>query len=389
MLHERLGNADVQLLRILRQVDIGLGSAVELAPLVVHDAFSQRPVGRHLLIRTHRRVDVEATRIRVFPVLVEDQLTYRLSNVFRMYRQFHVMSITQRFGLGLLMLLGRDEAVLQHPVDDVLLADLGPARVGNRVVGRRRLWQAGQHGRFGHRDVLQGLAEVGFAGRREAIGTLAKEDLVHVELQDLVLAQQGLDLERQQDLVDLAGEGLLGGKVEVARDLHRDGRCPLAAGLAEVGQPGADHAEIVDTAVLIEARVLDRKDGLLHDLWGFPDRDELAALLAELADQRPVGRIDPHRQLGTVVHQAADFRQVGVGHGQGNGREDQHGEYSCHRQPRRTHQPLHHPADPRGRRGPRLAAGRLAIGIGHVPPRLDRRIIEMGIRGARLREFDS
>jgi hypothetical protein len=45
-----------------------------------------------------------------------------------------------------------------------------------------------------------------------------------------------LQLEGQQDFVDLAGVGLLGREVDIARHLHGDGGGALALDPAQVGQ---------------------------------------------------------------------------------------------------------------------------------------------------------
>ena len=119
---------------------------------------------------------------------------------------------------------------------------------------------------------------------------------------------------------------------------------PGAARLAEVGEPGADHAHVVDAAVLVEARVLDGEHGVLHHLRDLVDRHEVAALLAELAEQHAVGREHAHRQLRPVVGQAADLGQIRIGDGQGDAGEQ--------RRPRRR----------RTRRGRASRAGRSAAG---------------------------
>ena len=87
-------------------------------------------------------------------------------------------------------------------------------------------------------------------------------------------------------------------------------RALRAVAFAEVGEAGAEHAHVVDAAVLIEAGVLDGEHGVLHDLRDLGDRHEVAALLAELAEQHAVGGEHAHRQLRPVVGEAADLRQV-------------------------------------------------------------------------------
>jgi hypothetical protein len=62
--------------------------------------------------------------------------------------------------------------------------------------------------------------------------------------------------------------------------------------------------------VLVEARVLDRQQRLLHQVGGIFDRDEVAVLLAEFADQDIVGRVDAQRDLGPVVGDGVERRHV-------------------------------------------------------------------------------
>ena len=117
----------------------------------------------------------------------------------------------------------------------------------------------------------QRLAEVDLRRRGEAVGALAEEDLVDVELEDLVLGQVGLDLPGEQDLAELAGDRLLAGQEEVAGDLHGDRAGALLGAGREVGERGARDAQIVDAAVLIEALVLGGQNGLFHDIRDVAD----------------------------------------------------------------------------------------------------------------------
>ena len=166
------------------------------------------------------------------------------------------------------------------------------------------------------RDVLQLLAEVDLRRRREAVRALAQVDLVHVELEDLVLGQGLFDLPGQQRFVDLALQGLFAGQEEVARHLLRDGRGALARAAGQVVQRGAHDADVVDAAMLVEAVVLDRQHRLFHDLRDVLDAHQVAPLLAEFADQHVVGGKDPQRNLRPVVGQRIERRQVRIGHRQ-------------------------------------------------------------------------
>ena len=149
--------------------------------------------------------------------------------------------------------------------------------------------------------------------------------MVHVDLENLLLGEQAFDLQRKQHLVDFASKCFLRRQIEIARDLHRDRRCALgAARLAEVGQPGADHAHVVDAAVVVELRVLGGEHRVLHHLRDLADRHEVAPLLAELAQQHAVGGEHAHRQLRPVVGEAADLGEVGIGDGERDAAHENH-----------------------------------------------------------------
>ncbi|EWS57103.1 hypothetical protein X551_00045 [Methylibium sp. T29] len=227
MLVKRFCDPGVERLGVRGQVHIALWSPVHLPSFVVRDASAQRPVGRFLLDRAHAGVDVQAAGVGALAVLAEDQLASRLGHVLGVQWDRNVPAVLELLSLGSLGLFLGQVAVLVHPLDDVLLPLSRPRRIGDRVVGRRRLRQTCEHGRLGGRHVLQRLAEVDLRGGRETVGALPQIDLVHVDLEDLVLAELAFDLQRQQDLVHLADEGLLGRQVEVACHLHRDRRGTL------------------------------------------------------------------------------------------------------------------------------------------------------------------
>ena len=213
-----------------------------------------------------------------------------------------------------------------HPAQDVLLTQFGALRIDDRVVGRGRLGQAGQHRCFGNRNVLQRLAEVNLGGRGKTIGALPEENLVDVQLENLVLGKIVFDLEGEQDFIQFAGIGLFRRQEEIARDLLGDGRCALAlASAKQVAARGAQNAEVVDAAMLVETIILGRDDGVLHDLRHFLDAHHGAAFFAKLANQVAIGCVDAQRNLRAIVGQHFQRRQVGVGqdqHDHGNGNAD-------------------------------------------------------------------
>ena len=103
-----------------------------------------------------------------------------------------------------------DKPVFLHAINDVQLAGPRPFGVADRVVGRGRFGQSCQHGGLGDGDVLQCLSEIGVRSGRKSVGAIAQEDLIHIDLENLILGQQVFQLECQQDFVDFPGERFLG-----------------------------------------------------------------------------------------------------------------------------------------------------------------------------------
>jgi len=220
----------------------------------------------------------------------------------------------QRLFDRILVLLVVEKAEFPHAAQYVLLAQACALRVDDRVEGGRRLGQAGQHRRFGRRDVLERLAVIDLRGRAETVGALAEVNLVDIEFEDLVLAQVRFDLERQQGLVQFPCIGLFRGQEKVLGDLLCDGRRALLLAAAdEIAGRGPDDAERIDATVLIEALVFGRQDGLLHDLGDVLDMDDLASFFPELSDQIAVGGEDAQRNLWAIIGQNLERREVRIG----------------------------------------------------------------------------
>ena len=325
--------------RIFQVFDIGgqgdkfFRTAVNLTPLKIHDALTQGFVGRILVHRIQRGEDVHAAGVSLVAVLGVNQLTHSFGHIFGVDFLFvRTGADVQDFRFGFFGLRGGDEFILQHALNDVLLTHGGPLGIADGVVGRGRFGQTRQHGGFSNGDVFQRFAKVGLRGRGKAISPVAQENLIHVDFQDLVLGQHVFQLEGQQDFVNLAGVGFLGGQVHIARHLHGDGRGALALALAQVGQSGPHDAQIIDAAMLVKAGVFDRQHRVLHDLRDFVDRCEVATLLTKFANQIPLGGENAQRQFGAVLGQIRDVWQIGVGHDQGHARDQDQGQHTCHTQ---------------------------------------------------------
>ena len=173
-----------------RQVDEFFGTPVDLPALVIHDALAQGLVSHGLVGGLESGVDIQPARVGFFAILVEHKLANGFGHVFGMHAPGIASGPDLKFFFpSRFCLLGIDEAVLLHALDDVELTRPGAAGVGDRVVGRRRLGQAGQHGGFGNADIPERLAEIRFRCSGKAVGAISQKNLVHVDLENLVLRQ--------------------------------------------------------------------------------------------------------------------------------------------------------------------------------------------------------
>ncbi len=234
---------------------------------------------------------------------------------------------------------------VDHPVEHPVAAFERPGLVGgDRVVGRRGLHEAGEHGRLLERQIRRGLGEVDLRGGEDPVRVVPEVGLVEVPLEDLVLGELLLDGHREAGLGELAAGGLLGGGddlvdgfgVELERAahvLHGDGGGALldAAG-GVVGDEGAHDAAVVDAVVLVEPRVLGGDHGLLHDGRDLVEFDVAAELVVEEADEGlAVGGVDVGGErrvgLGDLDRECVDRAEPGfrAQARHGGEREDQGG----------------------------------------------------------------
>ena len=85
------------------------------------------------------------------------------------------------------------EAALNHVGQHLVGAGAGRGKVDMRRVFGRRLEQAGEHRRFGKRQILDALAEIEIGRGRDAESAAAHIGAVEIELQDLLLGQVHLE----------------------------------------------------------------------------------------------------------------------------------------------------------------------------------------------------
>ncbi|CAM2149493.1 hypothetical protein PT2222_210130 [Paraburkholderia tropica] len=351
------------------QVDESFRAAIAVTPLVIHQPLAQRAVGHVLVGGIDGRDHVQTTRVGLFVVLRVHHLTHHFRHVLRVHAEFLALALhDERLRRGVVVLLLGDVMQLQHAFEDVFLTHLRALRIDDRVIRRRRLRQPREHRAFGEREVLQILAEVHARGAREAVGALPQIDLVHVDLEDLVLRELRLDLVGEQHLVDLARVSLFARQEEVARHLHGDrARALRRMAVRQGDEARARDAREVDAAVLVEARVFDGEDGFLQIVRHVLEMDDVAPLLAEFADQHVVARVDAQRHLGPVVGERLERRQIRRGDDQRVAEHERDARGAARDQHDKTDQQLDPPgplAPGRGgrlRRGGRSGRGRLDV----------------------------
>ena len=107
------------------------------------------------------------------------------------------------------------------------------------------------------------LAEIAESRRFGAVQAVAEIHLVQIHLENLVLPVELLDPLRENRLAHLAAQRLVAREEADARELLRDrARALRRAPLRDVREHGAHDADAVDAVVVVEARVLDRDDGI-------------------------------------------------------------------------------------------------------------------------------
>jgi hypothetical protein len=181
------------------------------------------------------------------------------------------------------------------------------------VVVVRPLGQGRQIGAFGQAQVGDRLAEIVVGGRPHPIGAVAQPDLVQIEFKDLLLVERLLQAVGENGVLQLAADGGVVGQEDVLGHLLGDGGAAFQPaptnGVEQVLGHGAHNAAGVHAAVLEEAVVLGRQEGLGQLGRDVVIGDEDPALAAELADQGAVPGIGPRGGGRAVVHQVP-----GVGH---------------------------------------------------------------------------
>src|SRR5690606_29536119 len=185
-----------------------------------------------------------------------------------------------------------EPALLDHAVQDVVPAGLGGLavlRVGDHVVLAGRVDERGEVGGAAGVEVLGVHAVVGLGGGLDAVGVAAEVTGVEVALEDLVLALLPVQLDGDEELLHLAGDGLLLAQVVVLHVLLGDGGAGLLALAGGRVPGGADHRFGVDGGLGVEVPVLGGEDRVPGGLGDAVEGDVLPVDLAVPGDDGAVG----------------------------------------------------------------------------------------------------
>ncbi|CAD5951088.1 protein of unknown function [Streptomyces sp. KY75] len=185
-----------------------------------------------------------------------------------------------RLGELLLRALGLAEPahldhVLQRVGPAVLDQALAGGSGGGPVVLAGGLEERGEVGALGDVQVLGVDAVVRLGGRLDAAGAASVVGGVDVPGEDLALGLVLVDLERDHQLLELAGDRRVLRQVVVLHVLLGDGRATLLALAAERVEQRAGRALEVDAVVLVEGLVLRGDEGVLHLLGHLGQVDDL------------------------------------------------------------------------------------------------------------------
>ena len=170
--------------------------------------------------------------------------------------------------------------------------------VGDDVVVAGGVEQGGEVGALTGVQVFDVLAVVGVGGGLDAVGVAAEVAGVEVALQDLVLALLAVELDRDEELLGLADDGLLLAEVVVLDVLLGDGGTALASLAGDGVPPGAEGGGHVDGVLGVEVPVLGGQHGVPDGLGDAAQPDVLAVGLSVAGDDVLAVRVQVDVGLG-------------------------------------------------------------------------------------------
>ena len=204
-----------------------------------------------------------------------------------------------------------EHAHRDHAVEDVVPAGLQLVEVGLGVEVGRALDHGGEHRTLGHRQVADGLVEVGARRRLDAVRAATEVDGVQVGGENLVLGPLAGHLGGDDEFAHLAVHVAVRADQHVLHVLLRDRRPAARAFLAEDVVAGGTHEPgDGEAGVGVEVAVLRRQHGVADVLGNGVERDLGAvALRRDHLGQLggAVGGEDGGHLIGLHVRRARDL----------------------------------------------------------------------------------
>ena len=290
---------------LLHVGDLGIGAAPAVAAVVGDQPLAQRLVGDLLDGGNEGGHHRQAQLVEALLAIGREQVAADLLGEEVGLHDLGGRALAQGelLGLGRLLLVGGDVAVVAHAAEHVVAPGVGLLLVLDDVVAVRRLGQRGEIGDLRQGELAERGVEVVERGGGDAVVARAEIDLVEIELEDALLGVGLLDPEGEDRLADLAGERGLVVEQEVLGDLLGDARGafrPLAR-VGEVGDDGAAEADEVDAGMGEEALVLGGDEGLQDALGHGGDGHEDALFLRVLCEKPAVGGVEARDGRRLVV----------------------------------------------------------------------------------------
>ena len=211
-----------------------------------------------------------------------------------------------------LLLLGGNKRQLAHSAQHVGAALRGCLGAGDRVQDRGSPRDPRDDGRIGEADLAEGLAEVSLRRGGDAVGVLAEERRVEVDIENFLLGKLAFDPDRKNPFLEFPYQRPVAGQKVQSGDLLGNGAAALiaAAGIENEIQRRPQRALVVDPGVVEETVVLGGQHRLNHHRRYSFDGNR-GSPFAELRNQAAVAAVDGQGDLDANVTELFCLRETG------------------------------------------------------------------------------
>ncbi len=170
----------------------------------------------------------------------------------------------------------------------------------------------GERGGFRERQLADRPAEIIFGGGFEAVVAGAEINLIAVHGENLVFGVMALDLQGENGFLNFAVQAAVGAiEKEPASELHGQGAGAFShAAFGNIAPGGFEDAREVHAPVLFEVLIFGGDDGVFQYFRNLPVGKQDAALEREGADGLAVVGVKLGDDVGAIIFQGVNFRQV-------------------------------------------------------------------------------